>query len=166
MRITLVLGLELSANDTGGNKVTTLSDIRTDQRNTRRRARYRKAHRHSCEHLPLGCGAPANKDTKLCFWHDPKRHDERMTASHKGGEVQQGPEVSSPPALAHVSTQLKACSRCRGDLCYAYDQYGEDVYCIQCGYRSVAAGTGALAIERQGDMKPRGRTGRRPQSVV
>ena len=148
---------------------TLLSDIRIDQRNARRRARYRKTHHHNCEHLPLGCGAPANQDTKLCFWHDPKRHDERMTASHKGGKVTQDRVVSfnpKPPALARVSTSLKACPRCRGDLCYAYDQYGEDVYCIQCGYRTLPADAEALAIERQGDIKPKGRTGRRPQSVV
>lgn len=164
------------AVETRTSPLPTLADIRADQTHTRRHNAQLTARRYRCKHIPAGCGASANPDSGLCFWHDPARHIERLAASEKGGKAGAEPDLepvltvplsrkpSKPliyknisPTLGRVSVRLKSCPRCRGDLYYDYDQYGKDTYCVQCGYRPIPADVMALAVERQGDMKPRGR---------
>ncbi|MBF8266699.1 MAG: hypothetical protein HW388_207 [Dehalococcoidia bacterium] len=61
--------------------------------------------------------------------------------------------------------QLRSCQRCRGDMAYGQDIYGDYLICIQCGH-SIELALGTLRSLHQLSADQWGMESRRPKGAA
>ena len=49
---------------------------------------------------------------------------------------------------------LKGCPRCKGDLFYEKDQFGNYLQCLQCGFMQDVIIVKAVTVNKHGKRKP------------